>query len=322
MWSGIKGILDVTWKYSKPFDRVLQVTILVLVIVVAILAVRQDPIFVNSKAAWCIVGMIIYAAAIIPPVKRMTDRRHELLFYVTAWGILSLILILVAFYTVYFIVVPDSESQQWDRILNLPPVFAAVFGTAIGWYVHQQLSAKLHRTSNSFALVMQTRTSTEFLKHTRSLYAAYPPPTEFQTEDAKYFETSKRIEIDRIGRELAVALNPDLTKKGAYLRDLAKVEAVEGLRYLLNFYEFMAFGIHAGDLDETLLYETVSPSVVGWYTRSQTYCDKIRATAANKLAYQHLHRLVEGYKTKVGNKEEEIDGWKKRLDIEKANSTL
>ena len=105
-------------------------------------------------------------------------------------------------------------------------------------------------------------------------------------------------------------------------RDLAKVEAAEGLKYLLNFYEFMALGTHVGDLDETLLYETISPSVVGWYTRSELHCKHVRSTPTDKLAYEHLDKLVNGYKVKIGGKEMEIDGWKKKLDLDKANSKL
>jgi Domain of unknown function (DUF4760) len=318
MGSGIRKILEITWKFAKPMDRGIGITLICLIVLVAFLAARGEAIYTDYRAIWCLVCLALYFIAIVPPVKRMTDRRHELLFYVATWGIVSLVLVLVAFYAIYFVL--TGSQTQWDRVLNLPPVFAAVFGTAIGWYVHQQLSAKLHRTSNSFNLVMQTRTSAEFLKHTRSLYAVYPPPREFPAEDNKYFQTQKRTEVDRIGRELASKANPDDAKKLTYLNDLAKVEAVEGLKYLLNFYEFMALGVHMGDLDETLLYETISPSVVGWYDRSKTYCDQIRAKNGNKLAYQHLHKLVDGYTTKEGDHDVPVEGWRKRLELEKANT--
>jgi hypothetical protein len=321
MWSGIRNILEKTWKYATPFDRMIGITLVTIIIVAIFLGIKGDDLFIDHRATWIVICLILYAVALIPPVKRMTDQRHELVFYVASWGLVSLVVWLVAFYVLFFILIPDQTARnQWDRVLNVPPILGALFGATIGWYVHQQLNAKLHRTSNSFALIMQTRTNTEFLKYTRSLYAVYPPPDEFPAEDLMFLKAHKRAELDKFTLEIQIGAEIDPQKKRSYLHELSKVEAIEGLKYLLNFYEFMAQGVHAGDLDETLLYETISPSVVGWYSRCQAYCNQVRSAPSNKLAYQHLHKLVEGHVMKVGTKEIEVHGWKRKLEIEKANT--
>jgi hypothetical protein len=316
MGSGLLRILEITWKFAKPFDRLIGITLVALTALAVFLVIKHDSIISGYGAIFWAAGIILYFTAIVPPVKRMVDRHHEYVFHVALWGIASLLLVLFAFYAIYFIVVDDQT--HWERILNLPPVFAAVFGAAIGWYVHQQLSAKNHRTNNSFNLVIQTRTSAEFLKQTRNLYSAYPP-TGFNSNDTDYFDTMKRVAVYQKGRNLEAKEKPTEDEKLAHLNELSKMDAVEGLMYLLNFYEFMAFGIQAGDLDENLLYETLSPSVVVWYSRARPFIDFLHSKNDNKLAYQHLDKLVEGYSRKVGDKDEVVDGWRKRLEIEKAN---
>jgi Domain of unknown function (DUF4760) len=319
MSSGIKNLLAVTWRYATPWDRLWGIGVIFLVLLGSIFWLKQDPLLLNYRAVWCIAITLLYFAAIVPPVKRMARRKHELLVYVAVWGIISLILWLASFYATFFFLVVNTD--KWDKILNLPPVFAAIIGAGIGWYVHQELSAKFHRTSNSFNLVMQTRTSAEFIRYTRDLYAYYSKCETLPDEVVKCDLPAKRIELGQRKRELEANPQEEMfsQKKLAYLNDLAMLEAIEGLRYLLNFYEFMSFAIHAGDLDENLLYETVSPSVVRWYNRSKDYQSHVTTNdQGNKLAYQHLTKLVEGYTTMVGSKVTEIPGWERRLDIEKA----
>jgi hypothetical protein len=254
----------------------------------------------------------------------MADRRDELLLYVAIWGIISLTAFIIAFYVVFFVATGASSATEtsWDRVLNFPPVIAAVVGAGLGWYVHQQLSAKFHRTGNSFALVIQMRTSSEFISHTKKLAAVYSIFDPFPSTDCEYaLRNNKRVELDQLRRTISAHPEKhDATAKLKCLNELAKIEAIEGLKYLLNFYEFMAFAIQAADLDETLLYETISPHVVGWYNQTKVLREALSERPGDKLAFQHLERLVKGYKETAARKVIDFDGWEKRLAHEAANT--
>src|ERR1700722_19830304 len=132
MGSGIKRLLGITWDYATPTDRACGMAVIFIGLLAAIFWFKQDSALLDYKAIWCVVATLLYFIAIVPPVKRMAGRQHILLLYVAVWGIISLIVGLVSFYATYFSLVEDTA--QWDKILNLPPVFAAVMGAAIGWY--------------------------------------------------------------------------------------------------------------------------------------------------------------------------------------------
>lgn len=322
MFSGIQGLLETTWKYATRVDCAFGFFLIIALVLATVFGIEHHPILLDHLVAWCVGTVAIYFIAIIPPVKRMAARRHELVTYVAVWGIVSLTVFVVAFYFVYFAVTDGKEPDgaTWDRLLNFPPVIAAVVGAAIGWYVHQQMQAKFHRTTNSFNLVMQTRTNSEFINHFRKFASVYPSTREVPPEHSPYFLPSKRGEIDEIGEKVEHD-GASITKEQAleYWTGLRYVEAIEGLKYLLNFYEFLALGIKLGDLDDSLLYETISPSVVGLYERSKAYRMDVRKRASDKLAFQHLECLVCGYTEAIGRRTVNIEGWAKRLEREKAD---
>jgi len=92
-----------------------------------------------------------------------------------------------------------------------------------------------------------------------------------------------------------------------------KITAIAGLRYLLNFYEFMAKGIRAKDLDEDLLFGTLRSIVVALYNDSAEYRKFVRegnntsalpdrgpVKVGQKAAFSHLAWLVEGDNDRKG----------------------
>jgi len=61
----------------------------------------------------------------------------------------------------------------------------------------------------------------------------------------------------------------------------------------LNYYEFMAVAIELGDLEESIVYETMSPHVVGLYNRAYACIEYVRGRDGGEpLAFEHLEILV------------------------------
>ena len=319
MWQPLKGLLETTWKLSSVPSRTFGIIFLALAILSVCLNLMNDVLLTEHRVLWLIILTILYFSAVVPPVATMTKHRHRHVLYVVLWGLISLAFFLVVFYLFFFALAQTSEQQrQWDRILNLPPIFAAAIAAAIGWYAVHQFSAQNNRTNNSFSLVMQTRCNTEFVTQARYFSSAFPPPIVLDQTYKPYFPAGMRGRLEYLKKIDASKLTPSEASELQGI-DEQIVLGMYAARYLLNFYEFMAYAIYAGDLDEGLLYESISPAVVGLFDRVKALRDYINVGAnGDKLAFQHVQRLVEGYVKDEGDVKTTVDGWRRRLDMERA----
>ena len=68
--------------------------------------------------------------------------------------------------------------------------------------------------------------------------------------------------------------------------DPNKISAIEGFKYLLNFFEFMAIGIHAGDLDEKMLRESLKSILITLTYVAEEYIKFVRIDST--FTYERL----------------------------------
>lgn len=318
MWHSLKGLLSTTWNLSSKFACTMGIAFVVLVLLGIALSAAGDAILSAHWVAYLIVVTVTYFLAVIPPVTKMATLRHKYVPYVVLWGLFSLVFFLAAFYLIYYALVTTPEGlARWDRVLNLPPVLFAAIAAAIGWYAATQYSAKNNRTNNAFSLVMQTRCNTEFMKRAVDLSKNWPPTTQMTNAHQPCFPINARHrfeELKRVGAERPLSAT-ETTEFAAY--DEQMLTGIEAAKYLLNFYEFMAYGIYAGDLDEDLLYETISPAVVFLFDRTLPLRTFLNGPDGDKLAFQHLSSLVDGYQKTENGRDITIIGWSNRLELER-----
>lgn len=217
---------------------------------------------------------------------------HRHLLTVCIWSfVLVLLGILLSFFAFYSIC---SDPTRYDKLLNVVPVFVAIWAAALGWLVHFRLSTKAHRTNNAFAIIMETRKSGEFLKR-QELVAKHFPVGGGPIPDAykPFFPAralSDLMKRREDGEEVSSA-------------DIERAEAINALKYVLNYYEFMAVGIKAGDLDEDLVYDTISTTVVGLFERAKPLMDFYNAAApaggGQPLACTDLSRLATSWRARI-----------------------
>lgn len=320
MWHSLRSLLEETWQHATRRDACVAFLFLFALAACSVFSLKNDPLFLDYKVLWYSVILILYFTAIAPPVARLAAERHRHVLQVVLWGLISLTVTLVAFYLFFFALAETKDQQeQWERVLNLPPVIAGAVAAAIGWYAAHQFAAKNHRTNNSFQLVMQTRCNTEFVKHARKFLIAYPSSSSIPMQDSKYFDPSARSRLEEMKRKQKAEqlTEAETTELKQFAEE--KLEGIEGARYLLNFYEFMSFGIYAGDLDEELLYETISPAVVKIYEQSTALRAVLNGPDGDVLAFQHLERLVSGYERKSHSGTEKVLGWRARLAQERVS---
>lgn len=249
-----------------------------------------------------LIPSIGWFVGLMPPVVRLAiSDRHYAMKYVASWAAAAMCLLIFTWYAVFFAFVPvDSPNfEAFSRLLNVPPAILAIFGAGLGWYVTYQSSMKTHRTNNAFALVQQTRTSAEYLKHLRAFQVIYPPGCNMTDADRPYFDRNKVRELPGLYedfKELECARSSDnRIDRRKLTEEISRIEAVLSAKYLLNFYEFMAYAIEVGDLDEDILYETISPTVTGIYSRTMAF-RKYMQEIEDPLVMEHLGNLVNAWK--------------------------
>lgn len=230
----------------------------------------------------------------------------------------------------------SAIRAQANLFLTVPPVILGIWAGVTGLYVNYQTTKQNQRTGNAFSLLMQARTSPVFIAYALAKQITYPPDYPVDLADREFFPAARQVEVPSLkhkcehlqsrldaahsmldesaaGTEQHSSLDAKIARldeslKATELR-YRKLEGIAGIRYLLNYYEFMAKGIRIGDLDEELLRGTLRGGVVSLYRDTQIYRHFIQVGNKNqhqgpiqlpqRLAYEHLTWLVEG----------DQDGW-------------
>ncbi|WBX94984.1 DUF4760 domain-containing protein [Pseudoxanthomonas mexicana] len=235
--------------------------------------------FLAAYVALCLfLGSAVIKAA-------LRDHRH--LLTVCVWSFVAVLLGVLVVFNLHLALFASADNR-YDRLLNVVPVFVAIWAAALGWLVHFRLTQRSHRTNNAFAIIMQTRTSSEFRARADLVSKHFPPgTTEIPDAYAQYF----------CPKRLGEALRESNVAEG----DKAHAEAIVALKYVLNYYEFMAVGIRAGDLDNDMIYDTLHPSICNLYERSAMLIDYLRnpaKTGSDPTTYCDLKILVDQWKTR------------------------
>lgn len=246
-----------------------------------------------ASQGWLAIGSYLTLVTFFwHPLLKAAKASHKHLLTVCIWSFVLVILGLgLSFYAFYSFA--GTQSTKYDKLLNVVPVFVAIWAAGLGWFVHFRLSTKAHRTNNAFSIIMEMRKSSEFLKRQELLTKHFPPGS--PTIEPLYVEFFPADSIQKLYRD-AGENAPDKVA-------LERAEAIVALKYVLNYFEFMAVGIEAGDLDEDLLYDTISTTVVRLYERSRPlaiyYTSDGPAGGAQPLAWTALDALVKDWKHRI-----------------------
>jgi hypothetical protein len=163
------------------------------------------------------------------PVHRKIRRRRPLLGVWLAGGGLLALATALAIHQAhrYF-----SEAAG-DATLYQVGVLAGIAAAIIGWMVNAWISFRNRQKQHTIDLLFQSRLNNEiFSRHQSRLVAHFPPEAGARIN---------KVDFDRLS-----------TSSCAQDRELAAA-----IRYMLNYYEFIAAGVKHGDLDIGLLGETI-----------------------------------------------------------------
>lgn len=294
LWKG-------TYKYLRPIEWLFFGLLCASLLLVYLgIFVEPWPFYADHTWLFFCLPWAFLCLTFFRPVARMSQERGPAVsHYLVAWSILGLLTFVITLYAVVTNLSPFAITAEQKSLIiklqNLPEIIIPVWIAAVGWFLQVQGARKAQRTQNSFEFIMQTRTSVEFSNKARSLLIVYPPGISVPITDEAYFPPAS---IAQLGPKMAAfTREANIDKKELLETEIRKYEAIDALKYMLNLYEFMAQGIRAGDLDEDLLYETVSYVVINLYERSKVFIEDRRKT--DVLVFEHLEELVQRWRLRI-----------------------
>ncbi|WP_306253568.1 DUF4760 domain-containing protein [Parvularcula sp. IMCC14364] len=206
----------------------------------------------------------ILILAILSVTVLLVDRSIGLPRTVQAIGVsFAVALFVVALYLLIF-------AAHWQA-------FAVCLVGATGtltWALTNSVTVQNLRIQHTFDILLRMRENTVFLQHRDNLLQRYPQ--------------GQRIKLTDI--EGLLSERNDNFSSSLY----------ESVRYLLNYYEFISYGIRKGDLDSTLMEQTVGDIMIRFrekvrpiYER-QKQVDRERFPDARKSkVYEHYDWLLD-----------------------------
>lgn len=212
----------------------------------------------------------LFVLATVGPIFNVARERKEVpLGILIGVGVLHLI----TFIGISVVVL--LHYRRPEAVTGLMAAFAAAIMVGIGWVVQHQSSARASRRTHTFNILMQSRLSKEFQEQVKRRCDYYYSGVVIPVEDAPLSTMDglrMRIEQLTLSRDRELAQAREESKEainGRYADEILlaqkKHESLQGVKYLLNFYEFMSAGICQRELDENLLKASVGGIVRGLY---------------------------------------------------------
>lgn len=270
------------------------------------LEIGNQAAYMAAKPLLVGLGGLIFLGISAVAVRRCAHEGPGSIGQVCFWSAVLLMFAISLMYLTYFLLfpAPSAKDEAISKILNIPPVIAAVWAAGIGWYVHFQATAKAHRTNNAFNLLMQTRTSKEFLDRGEIIQRYFPHGCGIVPVDTSPDRPDDRIFLKDLEDRLAEAEarkwpTATFAELAALRDDVGRLKAQLALRYMLNFYEVMAVAIAKNDLDEELLFDSLGTLVPSLYRRAEQIAVYERTKGRDAvLVFARLRPLVESWERK------------------------
>ena len=195
-----------------------------------------------------------------------------------------------------------SALILWQDRNSITALLASTAGAAmvgVGWIVQHRSSVRSSRRAHTFSVLMQSRLSKEFQEQVRAREKLFPPGHRPDSSHALYMSSlAYKQHIDALSADYgnrkkqpeANIEQLELELASVLVDEEAKYCSIQGLKYLLNFYEFMCAGILRQELDEQMLKTTLRGIACALYSDT----DVLRAYVKREQpsAYTSLDAVV------------------------------
>ena len=195
-----------------------------------------------------------------------------------------------------------SALILWKDKNSITALLASTAGAAmvgVGWIVQHRSSVRSSRRAHTFSVLMQSRLSKEFQEQVKAREKLFPVGVPPDSSHALYMSgMAYKKHIDSLKDQFEAKKQKQDADKAQIDQDLAallvdeeaKYCSIQGLKYLLNFYEFICAGILRQELDEAMLKTTLRGIASALYADT----DVLRAYVKREQpsAYTNLDAVV------------------------------
>lgn len=263
---GWNGVVRPLAKAADPFSWILFVAFLVLIVVAVVARFASGPLHQAYDAKYPLFwygAWVLLVISTVGPIFNLSRERNEVPIGVLIGVCVAHVLVFI----ILSVVTLSQEGANTQAITTLLAATVAAGMVGIGWVVQHNSSARASRRAHTFNILMQSRLSKEFQEQVRLRSSYYTAGRAVAAEDVALigkngYEARLKLMADELALDLSRALpaaHVDIQREYDQAVALVKLkhESLGGVRYLLNFYEFMSAGIKLRELDEAMLRETV-----------------------------------------------------------------
>jgi hypothetical protein len=149
-------------------------------------------------------------------------------------------------------------------------------GATIGWLVQRQVSEDLSRKQHTLNILLQLRSNEMFARHRINLFQVYPNREVIPESDiVKIYDDGEKKD--------SYKLEPDGKQK---------FPLVESIRYIANYYEFLAAAVRHGDIDERLLRTSLEGIIKAAHKKFEAFFSHL----LKRKNVDHPERYYENFK--------------------------
>lgn len=228
------------------------------------------PIYVEYSSAFWATAWALFAYSLTLPLIRVKTKPFGNRVSIIGFAVLgALFVTLLIFIVTHW---QGTEASNQDDMISIVGLILASIVAIFGWFVQYQVSRHNNRINHSLNVLLQTRLSEEFQRHSRASSKTYPnrkfsviPP-----EDVDYY------------------FNGDVEANSCQTQQ-QKVEAISAQIYIINHYEFLSCGIESNVLDEELLYKTLAGIILRQIERSEHIIKHSKSISPK--TFEHLLKI-------------------------------
>ena len=188
------------------------------------------------------------------------------------WYVIILVTIIVAgssFCIEFFLSKARLEAPGTYPLFAAASTVGAIIAAAIGWGIASWIAHRNSRVQQTMAIITTRFAQPAFTGHLSNFFSAFG-------DKASPLVYTEHVE--------ALLASPDRSDR----------EAVQSLRYIMNYYEFIASGVSRGDMDYELVKENLRGNISFFYDKCLPHIRDIQLQ--RPLALRHLRRLRDHFR--------------------------
>ncbi len=239
--------------------------------------IALHPVYVEYSLVFWSIAWASFAYSLTLPLIKVKTKPFGNRFSLFGFAVLGML-----FVTLLIFIVTNWQStatNNQEEMISIVGLILASIVAIFGWFVQYQVSRHNNRINHSLNVLLQTRLSEEFQRHSRASSRTYPNRkfSVIPTEDIDFYFSGD-------------------VEGSSCPKQQQKVKAISAQIYIINHYEFLSCGIESNVLDEELLYKTLAGIILRQIERSEHIINHSKSISPK--TFEHLLKIKERWATR------------------------